>query len=375
MRLLVVNVGSRTVKLRVLDDADRVAARRDLSAEPDDEAITGFVEQARPVDAIVHRVVHGGPEHRGAARVDAHTVDDLRALSDLAPLHNPPAVAVIERMRELLPDLPAFACFDTSFHADLPDAAATYPVPWEWTRRHRLRRYGFHGLNHAYASRRAAELAGADPAAARVVSCHLGGGASLAAVAGGRSVDTTMGYTPLEGLMMATRSGSIDPGLVLWLQTDAGLTADEVARGLNHDAGLAGVSGISDDPRALFAAREAGDDRAALALAVYVHRLRKEIAAMAAAMAGVDIVVFTGGVGEHSAPIRQAAADGLGFLGVGVDRDANRAATGDEAEISAAGAAVRTFVVPAREDLEMARQVRLLLGAGTGPGPGPAPPH
>jgi acetate kinase len=369
MRLIVVNVGSRTVKLRVLDDADRVIARRDLPAEPDDEAVTAFVGRADPVDAIVHRVVHGGPAHRGPTRVDAHTVDELRALSELAPLHNPPAVRMIERMGELLPDLPAFACFDTSFHADLPEAAATYPVPWEWTRRHGLRRYGFHGLSHAHAARRAADLAGVDPGAVRVVSCHLGGGSSLAAVAGGRSVDTTMGFTPLEGLMMATRSGSIDPGLVLWLQTDVGLTADQVSDGLNHHAGLAGMSGISDDPRALFAAREAGDDRASLALAVYVHRLRKEIASMAAAMAGVDLVVFTGGVGEHSAPIRQAAADGLGFLGVGVDRVANRAVIGEEAEISAARARVRTFVVPAREDLEMARQVRELLGAGPAPGP------
>jgi acetate kinase len=204
-------------------------------------------------------------------------------------------------------------------------------------------------------------LAGADPADVRVVSCHLGGGASLAAVSGGRSVDTTMGFTPLEGLVMATRSGSVDPGLVLWMITDAGLSADEVADGLNHGAGLAGMSGVSDDPRQLFEASEGGDHRAALALAVYVHCLRKEIAAMAAAMAGLDLVVFTGGVGEHSAPVRQAAADGLGFLGVGLDRDANRRATGDrDLEITSPGAGVRAFVVAAREDLEMARQVRAL---------------
>jgi acetate kinase len=363
MRLLVVNVGSRTVKLRVLDDTDRVVAELDLPAAPDDASITGFVDEAAPIDAVVHRVVHGGPTHRAATRVDTHTLAELRALDDLAPLHNPPAVRMIERVGELLPGLPAYACFDTAFHADLPDGAATYPVPWEWTERYGLRRYGFHGLNHAYASRRAAALAGTDPWSVRVVSCHLGGGASLAAVAGGRSVDTTMGFTPLEGLVMATRSGSIDPGLVLWLQTDAGLSADEVVDGLNHRSGLAGVSGLSDDPRALFAASDAGDDRAALALSVYVHRLRKELAAMAAVMAGVDAVVFTGGVGEHSAPVRQAATDGLGFLGIGVDRDTNRRATGDEEmEITARGAAVRTFVVPAREDLEMARQVRPLLG-------------
>jgi acetate kinase len=363
MRLLVVNVGSRTVKLRVLDGDDAVVAELDLPADPDDASIAGFVEDAHQVDAVVHRVVHGGPTHRGATRIDPRTVAELRALDDLAPLHNPPAVAMIERVARLLPGLPAYACFDTAFHADLPDAAAVYPVPWEWTERHGLRRYGFHGLNHAHASRRAAALAGADPWSVRVVSCHLGGGASLAAVAGGRSVDTTMGFTPLEGLVMATRSGSVDPGLVLWLQTDAGLSAEEIVDGLNHRSGLAGLSGLSDDPRALLAARDAGDDRATLALAVYVHRLRKEIAAMAASMAGVDLVVFTGGVGEHSAPIRQAATDGLGFVGIGVDRDANGRATGDdEVEITARGAAVRTFVVPAREDLEMARQVRALLG-------------
>jgi acetate kinase len=251
-----------------------------------------------------------------------------------------------------LPGTPAVACFDTAFHATLPAAAATYAVPAAWRERWGLRRYGFHGLSHAYASRRAAELTGAR----RIVTCHLGAGASLAAVRDGRSVDTTMGFTPLEGLVMATRSGSVDPGLLLWLLEREGVGVREMAEALEHDSGLLALAGTADMREVLARA----DEGAQLALDVYCHRLRAGIAAMAAALDGLDALVFTGGVGERAPAVRAAAADGLRFLGVALDGGRNDAANGD-ADVSAAGAPVRTLVVSAREDLEIAAQVRALL--------------
>jgi acetate kinase len=291
--------------------------------------------------------VHGGARFREAVLVDDDVVAALGELTDLAPLHQPAALAGVAAVGRALPDVPAVACFDTAFHATLPAAAATYALPQEWRERFGLRRFGFHGLSHAYASRRAG--------AARVVSCHIGAGASLAAVRDGVCVDTTMGFTPMEGLVMATRSGSVDPGLVLWLLRH-GLDVDTVEQGLDRDGGLKGLAGEAD-MRALLARDDAD---AELALDVYVHRLRAGIAAMAAALGGLDALVFTGGVGEHAPEIRARTAAGLGFLGVALDPDANARATAD-AEIGAPGAPARTLVVTAREDLEVARQVRALL--------------
>jgi acetate kinase len=258
-----------------------------------------------------------------------------------------------------MPGVPAVACFDTAFHAHIPPAAATYALPREWRRRWSLRRFGFHGLSHAYASRRAAELAGVPVDGLRVVTCHLGAGASLAAVLGGVSVDTTMGFTPLDGLVMATRSGSVDPGLILWLAEHMGMPPSELASTLEHRSGLLGLAGTGD-MKAVLEAEAAGDEDARLAVEVYLHRLRGEIARMAAALGGLDVLVFTGGVGERSAPIRARAADGLGFLGIGLDR-ARNAAPELDAEISSSDAAVSTFVVAAREDIEIARGVRSAL--------------
>jgi acetate kinase len=291
--------------------------------------------------------VHGGARFREAVLVDDDVVAVLGELTDLAPLHQPAALAGVAAVARALPDVPAVACFDTAFHATLPAAAATYALPQEWRERFGLRRFGFHGLSHAYASRRAA--------AARVVSCHLGAGASLAAVRDGVCVDTTMGFTPMEGLVMATRSGSVDPGLVLWLLRH-GLDVDAVEQGLDRNGGLKGLAGEAD-MRALLARDDAD---AELALDVYVHRLRAGIAAMAAALGGLDALVFTGGVGEHAPEIRARTAAGLGFLGVALDPDANARATAD-AEIGAPAAPARTLVVTAREDVEVARQVRALL--------------
>jgi acetate kinase len=311
------------------------------------EALATALAELPAPDAVGHRVVHGGARFREAVLVDDDVVAALGELTDLAPLHQPAALAGVAAVGRALPDVPAVACFDTAFHATLPAAAATYALPQEWRERFGLRRFGFHGLSHAYASRRAA--------AARAVSCHLGAGASLAAVRNGVCVDTTMGFTPMEGLVMATRSGSVDPGLVLWLLRH-GLDVEAVEQGLDRDGGLKGLSGEAD-MRALLARDDAD---AELALDVYVHRLRAGIAAMAAALGGLEALVFTGGVGEHAPEIRARTAAGLEFLGVALDPDANAAATAD-AEIGAPAAPARTLVVTAREDLEVARQVRALL--------------
>jgi acetate kinase len=253
------------------------------------------------------------------------------------------------------------ACFDTAFHASIPDAAATYALPRAWRERWPLRRFGFHGLSHAYVARRAASLLDRPLEELRLVTAHLGAGASLTAVDGGRSVDTTMGFTPLEGLVMATRSGSVDPGLVLWLQRRAGLSADELADGLEERSGLLGLAGTSD-MRAVLDAAEAGSAEAGLARDVYVHRLRAGIAAMAAAMDGLDALVFTGGVGENAPAIRAASIEGLTFLGLDLDPDRNERGTGDRS-ITRPGSAVAALVVASREEVEIARQVRARMGS------------
>ncbi|HZQ88670.1 MAG TPA: acetate/propionate family kinase [Gaiellaceae bacterium] len=309
------------------------------------------------VDAVGHRIVHGGTEFVEPVVIDTDVVRRLEALADLAPLHQPKSLQALELVEKALPEVPAVACFDTAFHAHLPAAAATYALPREWRARWPLRRFGFHGLSHAYASRRAAELAGAPLEELRIVTCHLGAGASLAAVLGGRSVDTTMGFTPLEGLVMATRSGSVDPGLILWLEEHMGMPPSELASTLEHRSGLAGLTGTSD-MKAILEAEAAGDDTAHLAVEVYLHRLRGEIARMAAALGGMDVLVFTGGVGERAAAIRARAAEGLAFLGVEIDAARNDVA---EPDADIGSGRVRAFAIAAREDLEIVRGVRSAL--------------
>jgi acetate kinase len=358
VRVLVVNAGSSSVKLTLLDGDDAVLAHRELAAPqarvaPDELHAALTDGGLGAADAVGHRIVHGGTRFAAAVRIDAAVEAALRELTDLAPLHQPKSLAALEAVTQALPGTPAVACFDTAFHRTIPAAAATYALPQAWRDRWDLRRFGFHGLSHAWIARRVR--------APRVVSCHLGAGASLCAIRDGAAVDTTMGFTPLEGLVMATRSGSVDPGLVLWLLEHAGLGERELADALEHESGLRGLTG-SADLREVLARADAGDPAAALGRDVYVHRLRAGIAAMAAALGGLDALVFTAGVGEHVPRLRAAAAGGLAFLGVALDAQANATADGDT-DISAAGAAVATHVVAAREDLEIARQVRAALGA------------
>jgi acetate kinase len=365
-RVLVVNAGSSSLKLRVLGGDDEVSAGADLPAPQgaaDGAAIKAAIESFGPVDAVGHRVVHGGTLYAAPVLVTEEVRRRLETLTDLAPLHQPKSLAALDAVAAVLPDTPAVACFDTAFHASISDAAATFALPAEWRARWTLRRYGFHGLSHAYASRRAAELLGRSGASAdglRVVTCHLGAGASLAAVHSGRSVDTTMGFTPLDGLVMATRSGSVDPGLVLWLEEHAHTPPAELAATLEYRSGLAGLAGTGD-MREVLARATAGDRRAVLGRDVYLHRLRASIAAMTAAMDGLDALVFTGGVGENSAEVRSRAAAGLGFLGVRIEEERNSRGTGDDWEISAPGAPVRAFVIAAREDKQIAAEVRSIL--------------
>jgi acetate kinase len=407
VRILVVNAGSSSLKLRMLDPGDTVTGSADLpaprgpalrgAASVDAAALAGTLKGFGPVDAVGHRVVHGGTQFSGPVVVTEDVRRRLELLTDLAPLHQPKSLGALDAVGAALPDVPAVACFDTAFHASIPAAAATYALPQEWRTRWTLRRYGFHGLSHSYASRRAAEMVGAtaSPGRAgsarsgeggergaepsfsggstgvaalrgdtRVVTCHLGAGASLAAVQGGHSVDTTMGFTPLDGLVMATRSGSVDPGLVLWLEEHAGMPPAELATTLENRSGLLGLAGTAD-MREVLSRAASGAERAVLARDVYLHRLRASVAAMAAAMDGLDALVFTGGVGENSAEIRSRAGEGLGFLGIRIDDARNAGGEAGDYEITADGAPVRAFVVAAREDLEIADQVRTILSRHT----------
>ena len=347
MRVLVVNAGSSSLKVDVVVDGRVESSYDRLPADPPD------------VDVVGHRIVHGGREFTDPVLIDAEVEARLRALVDLAPLHQPKSLAGLDAARALLPDVPHVGCFDTAFHATLPTHASTYPLPREWRERWDVRRYGFHGLSHAWASRRAVAMV---PRLRRIVVAHLGAGASLAAVLDGRSVDTTMGFTPLDGLVMATRSGSVDPGLLLWLEEHEGLSPREVADALEHRSGLLGLAGTSDMRDLL----SRDDDDARLALAVYLHRLASSIAAMTVSLGGLDALVFTGGVGERSPIIRAGVEARLQHLGVELDDGLNRLATrGVDVEVNAAYASVAVLVVTAREDLEIARGVEELLGTGS----------
>jgi acetate kinase len=364
LRVLVVNAGSSSLKVSLVDGGDKVLADQELEVSEgrlDDAALASAVRAMDGVEAVGHRIVHGGPRYTTSTRIDHELIAYLVSISDLAPLHLPSALAGITAVRAILPKIPAVACIDTAFHSRMPAAASTYAIPQAWREHHGIRRYGFHGFSHSYASRRAAEMLRRPASELRVVTCHLGSGASLAAVAGGRSVDTTMGFTPLEGLVMSTRSGTVDPGMMLWLQRHAGTGEAEMSEALDQRSGLLALAG-TPDMREVLKRKSAGDEASSLAFDVYIHRLRALIASMAAAMGGLDVLVFTGGVGENSPAVRSAAVSGLRFLGVEIGPTLNASLVND-ADISAPGAKVVTLVIKAREDVEVARAVRHVLSA------------
>ncbi|SNS81715.1 acetate kinase [Geodermatophilus pulveris] len=313
--------------------------------------------------AVAHRVVHGGTRFATPVRVDDGVLAAVRDLAALAPLHNPVNATGIEVARRAFPGLPHVAVFDTAFHQTLPSHAHTYAVPRQWAREHGVRRYGFHGTSHAYVSRRAAEVLGRPVADTNVVVLHLGNGASAAAVAGGRSVDTSMGLTPLEGLVMGTRSGDVDPAVVAHLRRTAGLDADAVDRALNSSSGMLALAGHSD-LREVHRLAAAGDEAAALALDVFCHRVRKYVGAYLAVLGRTDAVVFTAGIGENDAVVRARSLAGLETLGIVVDQARNAAPSRAARVVSADGSPVAVLVVPTDEELEMARQAAALLDGG-----------
>lgn len=319
---------------------------------------TAVLGRPEEISIVGHRIVHGGAKLTKPAVVTPQVKQQIQAVAEIAPLHNQAGLDGIALIEKLLPAVPQVAVFDTGFHRTLPPAAHIYAGPYEWYERG-IRRFGFHGINHEYCANRAASMLARDLASLKIVTCHLGNGCSLCAIDGGKSVDTTMGFTPLEGLAMGTRSGSVDPGILIHLMRTASAAGDELDRSLNHKSGLLGISGVSSDMREVLQAAREGNQRAELAFDIFVHRLQSEIGAMTASLSGLDVLVFTAGIGENSREVRQAACERLGFLGIELDGGQNSSAEPD-AEISSAASKVRVLVIRAQEDWAIAREcVRL----------------
>ncbi len=396
-RVLVLNSGSSSVKYQLLDmhDGSRLAlglverigeatsrlvhtplvgggaAKRErggpvpdhgaaLKAVSDELAQDGMGLDSPELAAIGHRVVHGGLRFTEPTLIDDDVLAEVERLVPVAPLHNPANIAGIRTARALRPDLPQVAVFDTAFHTTMPESAARYALDVETADAHRIRRYGFHGTSHAYVSRRTAELLGRDPSEVNVIVLHLGNGASASAVAGGRCVDTSMGLTPLEGLVMGTRSGDIDPAVTFHLERVAGMSTDEIDELLNKKSGLVGLCG-DNDMREIHRRIEEGDERAQLAFDIYIHRLKKYIGAYYAVLGRVDAIAFTAGVGENAAPVREAAVAGLEELGLALDAELNAVRSDEARIISAPYGRVAVAVVPTDEELEIAQQTFALV--------------
>lgn len=368
--VFVLNAGSSSVKYQVLDaESGEVAASGNVEriGVPDADGHTEIPDHATAlaeilatidvasIAAVGHRVVHGGELFSDATLIDDEVEAAIEKLIELAPLHNPAGLAGIRAARAALPDVPQVAVFDTAFHTTIGKAAATYAIDAQLAAAHGIRRYGFHGTSYAYVAPAAAAFLGRDVADLRMIVLHLGNGASATAIAGGRSVDTSMGLTPLEGLVMGTRSGDLDPAIPFHLARVAGMGVDELDTLLNKRSGLLGLSGKSD-MREVVDAAEAGDEAAGLALDVYVHRIRHYIGAYVAVLGGLDALVFTAGVGENSAPVRSRVVAGLTVLGLSLDASANAVRSREARAISPAGAPVAVLVVPTNEELQIARQ-------------------
>ncbi|MBB4079804.1 acetate kinase [Lewinella aquimaris] len=376
MHVLVINAGSSSLKAAVIDAAtgERLTElTADLPAGSSDHRtkMHPFMLQLREkvrgisLSGVGHRVVHGGADFDGAVRLNEAVEEKIEALSDLAPLHNPVHLAAIRLARELWPDLAHFAAFDTAFHHSLPRRAQTYALPRDLIREYDIRRYGFHGLSHRYVAGRAATFLRDDYRNLRLISCHLGNGCSVTAIEFGRSIETSMGMTPLEGLVMGTRSGDLDPGIPAYLHRKTGLEPHEIDKLLNRESGLAGLSGAGHDMRHILEQSTAGDPDCQLALQVFTHRLRKYIGAYAAVMGGVDAIIFTGGIGENSSIVRHRAAQRLDYLGAVIDEDKNHSAqltvTEDVVDFSRSHSRVKLLAIRTDEQLAIARDCAKLL--------------
>ena len=394
MRVLVINAGSSSIKYqlfnmtdesvivkglierigeptsRVVRELDGLKQSRDISC-PDHAAafreITadvagprGVLKSIREIDAVGHRVVHGGEDFTESTRITEAVLNVIRAWVPLAPLHNPPNLTGIEAAMQLMPDVPHVAVFDTAFHQSMPKHAFVYAMPYDFYTQDRIRRYGFHGTSHRYVSERAANILQRTPTTFRCITCHLGNGCSMAAVRGGKSIDTSMGLTPLEGLVMGTRSGDIDPAIIFHLADVKGLTLAEINSVLNKKSGLLGLSGVSNDMRSVEEASATGDQRAQLARDVFAYRVRKYIGQYLAVLGGADAIVFTGGIGENNAPMRHRCVSGLQELGIQIDEEKNAKSRGREEDVSLPGSRIRVLVIPTNEELVIARDTAIL---------------
>ena len=346
-----------TITLGLVDHQQAVKAILNLLTDPKEGCIKSYDE----IDAVGHRVVHGGEEFSESVLINDAVKNKIRSCYGIAPLHNPATMTGIEAIDALMPDVPQVAVFDTAFHQTMPAKAYMYALPYKYYTEDGVRRYGFHGTSHRYVSQRVCEFLGVDITKQRIITCHIGNGGSMAAVVGGKSIDTTMGLTPTEGLMMGTRVGDVDPGALTFLMNKHHLTADQLQTIINKESGVLGISGISNDMREIEAAIAEGNERAKLALDMYMLRITKYIGAYAAEMGGVDIIVFTGGVGENQAGLRYDVCKTLGFMGVEIDKDVNAGVRGTEAVISKADSPVKVCVIPTDEELTIARDTAALV--------------
>ncbi|MCR5353583.1 MAG: acetate kinase [Clostridiales bacterium] len=400
MKILVINAGSSSIKYQLIDmtdetllakgQCDRIGidggnfkqknnkgdeykiniqiANHEEGIKLIVDALTskehGVISSMSEINAVGHRVVHGGEKFSGAVIIDDDTVNAIKECSDLSPLHNPANLTGIKACEEIMSGVPQVAVFDTGFHQTMPDYAYLYPIPYEYYEKYKIRRYGFHGTSHRYVTMRAADMLGKKAEDINIVTCHLGNGSSITAVKGGKSFDTSMGVTPLDGIMMGTRSGSIDPAIIPYLMEKEGLTAKEIDVLLNKKSGMLGVSGgVTSDNRDIEEGAKAGNKRYQLIESMLCHQITKYIGAYAAAMGGIDAVVFTGGIGENNPQYRTRVADKLGFLGVKIDEETNKKAfrTSVEYDISTPDAKVRMLVIPTNEELMIARDTYELV--------------
>ncbi|MBP3288331.1 MAG: acetate kinase [Muribaculaceae bacterium] len=350
--------GSKEIKqLGLIDHKAAVMAILENLTDPNVGCIKSFEE----IDAVGHRVVHGGEKFASSVLITNEVIQQVKDCYDLAPLHNPANITGIEAITALLPDVPQVGVFDTAFHQTMPARSFMYAIPYEYYKNDGVRRYGFHGTSHRYVSQRAAEILGEPIEKLKMVTCHIGNGGSITAVDGGKSIDTSMGLTPTEGLMMGTRTGDIDPGAITYLMTKHGMSAADVQTLINKKSGVAGISGISNDMREIEAAVNAGDPRAKLALDMYELRILKYVGAYAAEMGGLDVIVFTGGVGENQTGVRENVCEPLKFMGVEIDKELNAVTRGTETIISTPSSRVKVLIVPTDEELTIARDTQEIV--------------
>ena len=320
----------------------------------------GVIKSMDEISAVGHRVVHGGEKYSESVLITEEVIKSIKECTALAPLHNPPNIIGIEACKELMPNVPMVAVFDTAFHQTLPKEAYTYSIPYELYEKYGIRKYGFHGTSHKYVSNKVAEVMNRDIKDLKIITCHLGNGCSLSAIKGGKSIDTSMGFTPLAGVMMGTRSGDVDPSVIIYLMKEQGYTVEEIDKLLNKESGVLGVSGVSSDFRDVRAAAAEGNIRAQLALDIFHYRIRTQISAYAGAMGGVDVIVFTAGIGENASLTRTESLKGLEFLGFTLDEEKNKV-MGEIEEISTKDSKVKVYVIPTNEELMIARDTINLI--------------